>query len=164
MEKATFGAGCFWGVEEAFSKVPGVAGTRVGYAGGHHPSPSYEDVCAGRTGHAEVVEVTFDPERVSYDQLVGVFFDIHDPTQLDRQGPDTGSQYRSVIFVHSEDQRSVAERTIGQLSSSRAFRRPIVTRIEPAGTFWQAEDYHQRYLEKSGRSRGPVTTGFPKVF
>ncbi|MGA3038928.1 MAG: peptide-methionine (S)-S-oxide reductase MsrA [Vulcanimicrobiaceae bacterium] len=164
MEKATFGAGCFWGVEEAFSKIPGVVGTSAGYAGGHHPEPSYEDVCSGRTGHAEVVEVTFDPERVSYEQLARVFFEIHDPTQLDRQGPDMGSQYRSVIFVHSGEQRSVAERTLEQLQSSRAFRRPIVTQIEPAATFWQAEDYHQRYLKKAGRSRGPAGIGFPKVF
>ena len=164
MEKAIFGAGCFWGVEKAFSKVPGVLETSAGYAGGYHPNPTYEDVCSGRTGHAEVVEVTFNPQMVSYEQLVGVFFQIHDPTQLNRQGPDLGDQYRSVLFVQSEEQRSVAERTLGRLEAERAFRRPIVTRIEPAPALWRAEDYHQRYLEKRGRSLGPLGTGFPKLF
>jgi len=164
MEKATFGAGCFWGVEEAFSKVPGVLETRVGYAGGDRPNPTYEDVCSSRTGHAEVVEVTFDPQLVSFEQLLGVFFTIHDPTQLNRQGADLGSQYRSTIFVHSQEQRLVADRTVERLEAARAFRRPIVTRIEPAPGFWPAEDYHQRYFEKQGHARGPLGTGFPKVF
>ena len=164
MEKATFGAGCFWGVEAAFAKVPGVVSTRVGYTGGHQPNPSYDDVCAGQTGHAETVELSFDPKVVSYEQLIGLLFAIHDPTQLNRQGPDMGSQYRSAIFVHSDEQRSIAERTVERLVAAGAFRRPIVTRIEAAKTFWPAEDYHQRYLEKRGRLRAPAVTGFPKPF
>jgi peptide-methionine (S)-S-oxide reductase len=164
MEKATFGAGCFWGVEEAFAKVPGVLETAAGYAGGHRDSPSYEDVCSNETGHAEVVEMTFDPREVSYEQLLGLFFQIHDPTQLNRQGADLGTQYRSTIFVHSEEQRRIAEATVARLEAAKAFRRPIVTAIEPAATFWRAEDYHQHYIEKRGKGWAPAASGFPKVF
>jgi peptide-methionine (S)-S-oxide reductase len=158
-EKATFAAGCFWGVEEDFRHVPGVVDTAVGYEGGTLEHPTYEDVCTDRTGHAEAVEVTFDPAKVSYEELVGVFFRIHDPTQLNRQGPDVGTQYRSAIFVHSEEQRRVAEEAIRRLERERVFRRPVVTAVEPATTFWRAEDYHQRYLARRGGSRGPVRSG-----
>jgi peptide-methionine (S)-S-oxide reductase len=164
MEKATFGAGCFWGVEEAFAKIPGVLETAAGYSGGHRDSPSYEDVCSNETGHAEVVEITFDSGQVSYEQLLELFFKIHDPTQPNRQGADLGTQYRSTIFVHSEEQRRIAEATVASLEAAKAFRRSIVTAIEPAATFWRAEDYHQRYIEKRGRGWGPVASGFPKVF
>lgn len=148
--KATFGAGCFWGVEATFRNVEGVTDTAVGYMGGHTDNPSYKDVCSGKTGHAEVVQVEYDPAVVSYDQLLEVFWEVHDPTQLNRQGPDVGSQYRSVIFYHDEAQREAAERAKADLEQSGRFRRSIVTAIEPAATFWQAEDYHQRYLEKRG--------------
>ncbi|MFB6286535.1 MAG: peptide-methionine (S)-S-oxide reductase MsrA [Candidatus Bipolaricaulia bacterium] len=148
--KATFGAGCFWGVEATFRNVEGVTDTAVGYMGGHTDNPSYKDVCSGKTGHAEVVQVEYDPAVVSYDQLLEVFWEVHDPTQLNRQGPDVGSQYRSVIFYHDEAQREAAERAKADLEQSGCFRRSIVTAIEPAATFWQAEDYHQRYLEKRG--------------
>jgi peptide-methionine (S)-S-oxide reductase len=151
-KKATFGAGCFWGVEAAFRQVEGVTGTAVGYAGGHTESPTYEDVCSHTTGHAEVVEVSYDPERVSYEQLLDVFWGKHDPTQLNRQGWDIGDQYRSVIFVHDEEQREAAERSKRELAASGRYRKPIVTQIEPAPTFYRAEDYHQQYLEKRGRS------------
>jgi peptide-methionine (S)-S-oxide reductase len=147
-EKATFGAGCFWQVEAEFRNVPGVRDAPVGYMGGSLENPSYEDVCTDRTGHAEVVHVEFDPGEVSYEQLVEKFFSLHDPTQRDRQGPDVGSQYRSVIFAHSPQQEEVA-RTVKERAQSR-FRRPVVTQIVPASTFWPAEDYHQRYLEKRG--------------
>jgi peptide-methionine (S)-S-oxide reductase len=149
-QKATFGAGCFWGVEAAFRRLDGVTGTRVGYAGGHTERPSYKDVCSDRTGHAEVVEVTYDPERVPYEQLLAVFWAEHDPTQLNRQGPDVGSQYRSAIFVHDEEQRAAAEASKEREQAN--WRRPIVTVVEPAQTFWPAEDYHQQYLEKRGRA------------
>ena len=152
-EKATFGAGCFWGVEETFRTVEGVTATRVGYAGGDADEPTYEQVCSGRTGHAEVVEVEYDPERVSYERLLDIFWDCHDPTQIDRQGPDVGTQYRSVIFVHGEEQREAAERSRGSLDASGKLPRQIATRIEPAGTFWPAEDYHQKYLMKRGRGQ-----------
>jgi len=152
VEKATFAAGCFWGVEQAFRSVPGVLDTSVGYEGGSQPSPSYEDVCTDLTGHAEVVEVTFDPSKVSYEQLVGLFFQIHDPTQRNRQGPDIGTQYRSAIFAHSGDQARIAQETIAWLERQKVFRRSIVTTVEPASTFWRAEEYHQRYLAKRGRS------------
>jgi peptide-methionine (S)-S-oxide reductase len=154
-KKATFGAGCFWGVEAAFRQIEGVTETRVGYSGGTLENPTYEDVCTHTTGHAEVVEVTYDPERVSYEQLLDVFWHKHDPTQLNRQGWDIGDNYRSVIFVHDEEQRDAALRSKGEEQSSR--RAPIVTQIEPAQTFYEAEDYHQQYLEKRGRSSCTAT-------
>jgi peptide-methionine (S)-S-oxide reductase len=149
-KKATFGAGCFWGVEAAFRQLEGVTGTRVGYSGGHTEDPTYEDVCSHTTGHAEVVEVSYDPEQVSYDDLLATFWAKHDPTQLNRQGWDIGDQYRSAIFVHDEEQREAALRS-KDLEQQR-HRKPIVTQIEPAQTFYEAEDYHQQYLEKRGRS------------
>jgi peptide-methionine (S)-S-oxide reductase len=149
-EKATFGAGCFWGVEAAFRQVPGVLETAVGYAGGNFASPTYRDVCSDETGHAEVVEVTYDPSRVSYEDLLKVFWENHDPTQLNRQGPDIGTQYRSAIFFHSPTQRDAAVASRDRLEKSGRYRRPIVTEIAPASTFWRAEEYHQRYLEKRG--------------
>jgi peptide-methionine (S)-S-oxide reductase len=149
-EKATFGAGCFWGVEAAFRRLDGVTGTRVGYAGGHTESPSYKEVCSDRSGHAEVVEVTYDPERVPYERLLAVFWAEHDPTQLNRQGPDVGSQYRSVVFVHDDEQRRAAEASRDAVQARLS--KPVVTQIEDAPPFWEAEDYHQRYLEKRGLS------------
>ncbi len=149
-EKATFGAGCFWGVEAAFRQVPGVVDAAAGYEGGTMPNPTYRDVCTDETGHAEVVEVTFDPARVSYDQLLDVFWANHDPTQKNRQGPDVGRQYRSAIFFHSPAQRDAAIASKERLEKSGKLRRPIATEITPASTFWRAEDYHQRYLEKRG--------------
>jgi peptide-methionine (S)-S-oxide reductase len=149
-EKATFGAGCFWGVEAAFRQVPGVVDAAVGYEGGTMPNPTYRDVCTDETGHAEVVEVTFDPSRVSYDQILDVFWANHDPTQKNRQGPDVGTQYRSAIFFHSRAQRDAAIASKERLEKSGKLRRPIATEITPASTFWRAEDYHQRYLEKRG--------------
>jgi peptide-methionine (S)-S-oxide reductase len=151
-KKATFGAGCFWGVEAAFRQVDGVRKTEVGYEGGHLENPSYQDVCSHTTGHAEVVEVTYDRDQVSYEDLLGVFWGKHDPTQLNRQGWDVGDQYRSVIFFHDEEQRAVAERSKAELDASGLYRKPVVTAIEPAQTFYAAEDYHQQYLEKQGRS------------
>ncbi len=151
-EKATFGAGCFWGVEAAFRQLPGVTATAVGYLGGTMRNPSYEDVCTGRTGHAEVVEVAFDPQRISYSDLLAVFWANHDPTQMNRQGPDIGTQYRSAIFVHDPAQQQLAERSRTQLSESGRLRRPVVTEITAATTFYPAEEYHQRYLEKRGLS------------
>jgi len=150
MAKATFGAGCFWGVEEEFRKVPGVTATAVGYSGGKTSSPTYEDVCTDETGHAEVVEVDYDPAKTSYDTLLDVFWNGHNPTQLNRQGPDVGTQYRSVIFFHTPEQEAAARASKERLSKSGRFARPIVTEISPAQTFWRAEDYHQRYLEKRG--------------
>ena len=150
MEKATFGAGCFWGVEATFRQIPGVTGTAVGYMGGTLKSPTYKDVCTDRTGHAEVVEVEFDPARVSYESLLQVFWENHDPTQLNRQGPDFGTQYRTVIFYHSPEQQAVATASKEERQSSGAYKRPIVTEIVPATEFWRAEDYHQQYLEKRG--------------
>jgi peptide-methionine (S)-S-oxide reductase len=149
-QKATFGAGCFWGVEVAFRQVEGVVATAVGYEGGSYQSPSYEDVCAGDTGHAEVVEVTYDPARSSYDDLLDVFWTHHDPTTRNRQGPDRGTQYRSAIFYHDESQRIAAEASKERWNRSGRFRGPIVTEITPASTFYRAEEYHQRYLEKHG--------------
>jgi peptide-methionine (S)-S-oxide reductase len=149
-KKATFGAGCFWGVEAAFRQIDGVTNTRVGYSGGTLEDPTYEDVCSHGTGHAEVVEVTYDPEKVSYEQLLGVFWGKHDPTQLNRQGWDIGDQYRSVVFFHDEDQRETATRS--KAHEQTHLKAPIVTLIEPAQTFYEAEDYHQQYLEKRGRS------------
>lgn len=151
-KKATFGAGCFWGVEDAFRQVEGVGSTRVGYAGGSYENPSYQEVCSDKTGHAEVVEVTYDPARVGYEDLLEVFWKVHDPTQLNRQGPDVGSQYRSVIFTHDEDQATAAKASKEALEASGRHPRPIVTQIEPAPTFWEAEEYHQQYFEKQGRS------------
>jgi peptide-methionine (S)-S-oxide reductase len=148
MEKATFGAGCFWGVESAFRRLPGVQSTQVGYAGGELNNPTYHDVCTDRTGHAEVVEVTFDPQVISYHDLLEVFWNNHNPTTLNRQGPDVGTQYRSVIFFHSPEQEGEA-RASRDAAQSR-FSRPIVTQIVPAPEFWRAEEYHQQYLEKRG--------------
>ncbi len=150
-EIATFGAGCFWGVEATFRRIDGVIETAVGYSGGDTPNPDYRAVCSGRTGHAEVVRVTFDPARVSFDALLGVFWEVHDPTQVNRQGPDVGTQYRSVIFYHSEAQRQAAEAGKAAQDAGGRFGRPIATAIEPAGDFWMAEDYHQQYFEKNRR-------------
>jgi len=150
MAKATFGAGCFWGVEEEFRKVPGVLETAVGYAGGKKDNPTYEDVCSDDTGHAEVVEVEYDPARVSYDQLLDVFWNNHNPTTLNRQGPDVGTQYRSAVFFHTPEQQEVAKASKERLEMSGRFGRPIVTEITPASRFWRAEEYHQRYFEKRG--------------
>jgi peptide-methionine (S)-S-oxide reductase len=151
MEKATFGAGCFWGVEVAFGNIPGVTATAVGYEGGKTQQPSYKDVCTDATGHAEVVELDFDPAKVSYEHILDAFFQLHDPTQLNRQGPDWGTQYRSAIFYHSEAQKETAEKKIAALTAAGAFiPKKIVTKIEPAQTFWRAEEYHQKYLEKRG--------------
>ncbi len=151
-EKATFGAGCFWGVQAEFDKAEGVTSTQVGFMGGTLENPSYRDVCGHKTGHAEVVEVTFDPEKVPYEKLLEVFWSIHDPTTLNRQGPDVGDQYRSAIFYHSEEQRVAAEASKTAQERSGRFKRPIVTQIVPAQTFWRAEEYHQKYLEKRGLS------------
>ena len=148
MAQAMFGAGCFWGVEATFRAVPGVTDAAVGYAGGHTPDPTYEEVCTGRTGHAEVVLVTYDPARVSYEQLLDVFWSSHDPTTLNRQGPDVGAQYRSLILTFDEAQAEAARRSRDAASSR--FSRPIVTEIQPATSFTRAEEYHQRYLEKRG--------------
>ena len=149
-EIATFGAGCFWGVEAAFRRLPGVVDVASGYSGGHMPNPTYKDVCSHTTGHAEVVQVTFDPQKISYDQLLDVFWQIHNPTQVNRQGPDVGSQYRSAIFVHSPEQQAIAEKSKAALAASGKFQRPIATEITTAGPFYRAEDYHQKYLEKHG--------------
>ena len=149
-EIATFGAGCFWGIEAAFRQVPGVLDAAVGYSGGRTQNPSYQDVCTDTTGHAEVVQVTFDPEKLSYDQLLNVFWTIHDPTQVNRQGPDYGAQYRTAIFFHSPEQEAAAKKSKQALEASGKLRRPVATEITPAGPFWRAEEYHQRYLEKRG--------------
>jgi peptide-methionine (S)-S-oxide reductase len=151
-EKATFGAGCFWGVEETFRKLKGVTDTAVGYAGGNKDNPTYEDVCTDETGHAEVVQVEFDPAQISYRELLDVFWANHNPTTLNRQGPDVGSQYRSVILYHSPEQKAAAEESKNALAKSGRFKREIVTQIEPAPKFFRAEEYHQRYLEKRGLS------------
>jgi peptide-methionine (S)-S-oxide reductase len=151
-EKATFGAGCFWGVEAAFRQIKGVISTAVGYSGGDYKNPSYRDVCTGRTGHAEVVEVTYDPTRVSYEDMLKVFWENHNPTTLNRQGPDVGTQYRSAVFFHSPEQEQAARASMEELTRSGRYNRPIVTQIEPASEFYMAEDYHQQYLEKRGLS------------
>jgi peptide-methionine (S)-S-oxide reductase len=151
MAKATFAAGCFWGVEETFRQTSGVTATAVGYTGGQTANPSYEQVCTDRTGHAEAVEVEFDPARVSYDHLLDVFWASHDPTQLNRQGPDYGSQYRSAIFYHTPEQQQAAAASKERLAASGRLARPIVTQIVPAGEFFRAEDYHQQYLAKRGQ-------------
>jgi len=150
LEKATFGAGCFWGVEVAFRQVPGVSEAIAGYLGGTLPNPTYQDVCTGRTGHAEVVEVTYDPTKVGYEDLLNVFWTGHDPTTLNRQGPDRGTQYRSAIFYHDEGQKTAAIASKDRWTKSGRFSSPIVTEITPASTFYRAEEYHQRYLEKHG--------------
>jgi peptide-methionine (S)-S-oxide reductase len=150
MEKATFAAGCFWGVEETFRQLPGVLDTAVGFMGGTTANPSYREVCGGRTGHAEVVHLEYDPSRISYDALLEAFWSCHDPTTLNRQGPDVGDQYRSAIFYHSQEQEAAARASRDRVEAAGRFRRPIVTAIEPAATFWRAEEYHQRYLEKRG--------------
>lgn len=152
METATFGAGCFWGVEETFRQVPGVVETTVGYLGGHMKNPTYQDVCTDETGHAEVVQVKYDPAKVSYDQLLDVFWSNHDPTTLNRQGPDWGKQYRSAIFFHTPEQEREARASKDKMQASGRFRRPIVTEITPASTFYPAEEYHQKYLAKRGLS------------
>jgi peptide-methionine (S)-S-oxide reductase len=150
--KATFGAGCFWGVQAEFDKVEGVLSTQVGYMGGSLSEPTYRDVCGHKTGHAEVLEVTYDPSKVSFDKLLEVFWSIHDPTTLNRQGPDVGDQYRSAIFYHSDEQRAAAEASKAAQDRSGRFKRPVVTQIVPAQTFWRAEEYHQKYLQKHGRA------------
>jgi peptide-methionine (S)-S-oxide reductase len=150
IEKATFGAGCFWGVEANFREIDGVVDAVSGYEGGHTPNPTYKDVCTDRTGHAEVVQVEYDPAKVSYDKLLDVFWSSHDPTQVNRQGPDTGTQYRTVIFFHTPEQEQAARASKSSLEASSRFRRPIATAIEPAQTFYRAEEYHQQYLTKRG--------------
>jgi peptide-methionine (S)-S-oxide reductase len=152
LEKATFAAGCFWGVEAAFRQIPGVVATRVGYTGGHTTDPTYERVCSHTTGHAEAVEVTYDPERVSYEQLLDVFWTKHNPTTKNRQGLDIGDQYRSAIFFHSPEQQETAERTKEAVQAKLHWPKKVVTEIVPAPEFYEAEDYHQQYLEKRGRS------------
>jgi peptide-methionine (S)-S-oxide reductase len=149
MEKATFGAGCFWGVEETFNKTPGVIKTRVGYTGGTRENPTYEQVCTGVTGHAEAVEITFDPKKIAYGQLLDIFWANHNPTSLNFQGPDHGSQYRSVIFYHNDPQKDLALESKKKLEESHKYNKPIVTEIVPAGSFYEAEEYHQKYLQKN---------------
>jgi peptide-methionine (S)-S-oxide reductase len=149
-ETAMFGAGCFWGVEAAFQRVPGVLDTAVGYSGGEMANPTYKDVCTDETGHAEVVQVAYDPAKVTYQQLLDVFWQAHDPTQVNRQGPDFGSQYRSAIFFHSPEQEAVAKKSRDALDASGKLKRPIATEIIPASTFYRAEEYHQKYLQKRG--------------
>ena len=150
LHTATFGAGCFWGVEVTFRNTKGVKDALVGYSGGHTENPTYKEVCTDTTGHAEVVEVKFDPDEVSFETLLNVFFENHNPTQLNRQGPDYGSQYRSVVFYHSPEQQVAAQKAIEQLEASGKWNKPIVTLVEPAKPFYKAEEYHQRYLEKRG--------------
>ena len=152
MQKATFAAGCFWGVEDAFRKVPGVLDAVSGYIGGQKDEPTYKEVCGGRTNHAEAVEVTFDESKVSFEDLLNVFWKIHDPTQKNRQGPDVGTQYRSAVFVHDENQKQAAEDAIASLNAAGKSPRPIATEVVEAPTFWRAEEYHQRYHEKHGGS------------
>lgn len=153
IEKATFGAGCFWGVEAAFATIPGVTATAVGYEGGTLDRPTYKDVCSDRTGHAEVVELDFDNEKISYQKLLDAFFNLHDPTTLNRQGPDWGAQYRSVIFYHSPEQEQQAKSKIAELTTTGRYApKRIVTKVEPAQSFWRAEEYHQKYLEKRGQA------------
>lgn len=149
LEKATFAAGCFWHVEEAFRRVPGVVSTTVGFEGGKTENPTYKEVCTGKTGHAETVEVAYDPSKVSYDQLLDVFWSIHDPTTVNRQGLDVGTQYRSVIFYHNKEQEEAAKGSKEKLERSGRFKKPIATQIVPAAKFWRAEEYHQQYVEKN---------------
>jgi peptide-methionine (S)-S-oxide reductase len=150
MAKATFGAGCFWGVEEVFRKIPGVLHTSVGYTGGKTENPTYEEVCTDKTGHAEVVDIDFDPKLVSYQDLLKIFFENHNPTTLNRQGPDIGTQYRSAVFYHDVEQKSQAEQMIKELDQSGKFSKPIVTEVTPAQKYYPAEEYHQKYLQKRG--------------
>ncbi|ERN43124.1 methionine-S-sulfoxide reductase [Rubidibacter lacunae KORDI 51-2] len=159
LELATFGAGCFWGVEAAFQRVPGVRSTSVGYMGGHFPNPSYFDVLARITGHAEVAQVEFDPNAISYNQLLNVFWSIHDPTQVDRQGPDRGEQYRSAIFYHLPEQEAAARRSRLALEQSGKYDKPIATQIVPASEYYRADDSHQQYFEKRARARCDRQTG-----
>ncbi|MDA2911544.1 peptide-methionine (S)-S-oxide reductase MsrA [Nitrospiraceae bacterium AH_259_D15_M11_P09] len=157
MAKATFGAGCFWGVEAAFRQVKGVASTAVGYLGGTLKNPTYHDVCTGKTGHAEVVQLEYDPSLVSYEELLNVFWSLHDPTTLNRQGPDVGTQYRSAIFFHNAEQEAVAKASKEKLQNSGRYKRDIVTEMTPASEFYRAEEYHQQYIEK----RGQASCGLP---
>ncbi len=150
IDKATFGAGCFWGVEAAFRKLPGISDVKVGYMGGHVANPTYEQVCSNTTGHAEVAQISFDSDKITYGELLDVFWNVHDPTQLNRQGPDVGSQYRSVIFYHSDEQKRIAEESKDKLAKAEKVSRKIVTEIVAASDFWVAEEYHQRYFEKHG--------------
>lgn len=150
MAKATFAAGCFWGVEARFAQLPGVSATAVGYEGGTMPNPTYKAVCTDATGHAEAVEIEYDPAQISYERLLEAFFSLHDPTQFNRQGPDWGTQYRSVIFYHTPEQDAAAKAAIERLTAEKRFNKPIVTQVVPATTFWRAEEYHQKYLEKRG--------------
>ncbi|HKV41194.1 MAG TPA: peptide-methionine (S)-S-oxide reductase MsrA [Blastocatellia bacterium] len=150
MEKATFAAGCFWGVEAAFRQVEGVVSTQVGYTGGSTPNPTYKSVCSGGTGHAEACQVEYDSSKVTYGQLLDLFWQIHDPTTLNRQGPDVGEQYRSVVFFHTPEQEASVRESKERLEKAKVFKRPIVTEIKPAGEFYRAEDYHQQYFEKRG--------------
>jgi methionine-S-sulfoxide reductase len=149
--KATFAAGCFWGVEAFFKKLPGVIDTEVGYIGGHTKNPTYEEVCRTDSGHAEAIEIEFDPDSISFTELLESFFKMHDPTQLNRQGPDVGDQYRSAIFYHSDEQKQEAEQYMAKLTAENRFSKPVVTRLELATTFFTAEDYHQDYLDKGGQ-------------
>ena len=149
-EKATFGAGCFWGVEAAFRKIEGVVSTTVGYSGGSSKNPTYKDVCSGRTGHTEVVQVEYDPSKTSYEELLKVFWGVHDPTQINRQGPDVGTQYRSAIFFYTAEQEAAAKAAKAHLEKSGRYRKPIATEIIPASEFYMAEQYHQQYFEKHG--------------
>jgi len=157
IEVATFGAGCFWGVEYNFRTVPGVLSAYSGYAGGKNDNPTYREVCSGDTNHAEVVQVTFNPDKVTYRKLVEYFFRLHDPTQVNRQGPDYGTQYRSVIFWHSEAQKKTAESVMQELTAAKKYKSAIATQLVPAVTFWKAEEYHQRYFEKNGGPTCHVT-------
>jgi len=158
MAKATFAAGCFWGVEATFRQLPGVISTRVGYTGGATENPTYKDVCTDRTGHAEAVEIDYDPAKLPYEKLLEVFWENHDPTQLNRQGPDHGTQYRSAIFFHSPEQEAAARASKEQLEKSGHYRKPIVTQIVPATAFYEGEDYHQQYLEKRGLASCHIKT------
>lgn len=152
LQLATFAAGCFWGVEDFFMKQKGVIGTRVGYSGGHKQNPTYKEVCVGNTGHAEAVEIAFDPRIISYEKLLQMFFKIHDPTTLNRQGADIGEQYRSIVFYHSDEQKKLAEEYKTALDKSKEYKYPIVTEITKASEFWPAEEYHQQYFKKNGIS------------
>ena len=148
IEKADFGGGCFWGVEELFRTTPGVLKTTVGYEGGNVDNPTYDQVCSHTTGHAETVQIEFDPSKVSYDELLDIFFENHDPTQLNRQGLDVGDSYRSVVFYHNDTQKNKAQAKIKELSKKGKYSDPVITQVAPAKTFWHAEDYHQQYLRK----------------